>query len=128
MLISVMKSKIHRATLTSCNLHYAGSIKVDVELMKEANMQEYEKVQVVNIDNGIRLETYLIAGEKGSRCICLNGAAARLGQPGDKVIIISYSLMTPEELQKHKPQVVLVNSRNEITKTTEVETEISPME
>ena len=95
----MMKSKIHRATVTDANLHYVGSITVDRDLMDLADLLEYEQVAVVDIDNGARLETYVIEGERGSGSICLNGAAARLVSPGDRVIIISYADYDREELE-----------------------------
>lgn len=110
----MFKSKIHRATVTQAELHYEGSLTVDEELLEAAGMLEYEKVAVVNITNGERLETYLIRGERGSKEICLNGAAARKGAPGDRIIIITYASMTPEEAKNHKPTIVLVNEHNTI--------------
>lgn len=114
MQITMFKSKIHRATVTQAELHYEGSLTVDEELLEAAGMLEYEKVAVVNITNGERLETYLIRGERGSKEICLNGAAARKGAPGDRIIIITYASMTPEEAKNHKPTIVLVNEHNTI--------------
>ncbi|MBB3113021.1 aspartate 1-decarboxylase [Paenibacillus phyllosphaerae] len=109
------KSKIHRATVTEANLNYVGSITIDEELLERSNIYENEKVQVVNINNGARLETYAIVGPRGSGVICLNGAAARLVQPGDNVIIISYALMTEEQARKHRPTVVVLDENNRIT-------------
>lgn len=106
MLIQVLKSKIHRVTVTEANLNYIGSITIDEDLLDEANLIPGEKVQIVNNNNGARLETYIIAGERGSGTICLNGAAARLVQPGDIVIIIAYAMMTPEEAKTFKPKIV----------------------
>ncbi|MDH5718051.1 MAG: aspartate 1-decarboxylase [Spirochaetia bacterium] len=118
MTISVLKSKIHRATVTDANLNYEGSLTVDIELMNKVGMYEYEKVHVVNINNGARFETYLIKGETGSGEICLNGAAARLGQVGDKVIIIAYAQIKEEDVKKHKPSILLVNDKNKpVTKS-----------
>ena len=114
MQITMFKSKIHRATVTQAELHYEGSLTVDEELLEAAGMLEYEKVAVVNITNGERLETYLIRGERGSKEICLNGAAARKGAPGDRIIIITYASMTPDEAKNHKPTIVLVNEHNTI--------------
>jgi aspartate 1-decarboxylase len=108
----MMKSKIHRATVTEANLNYVGSITIDEDLMEAADLWENEKVQVVNINNGARLETYVIPGPRGSGVICLNGAAARHAQPGDKVIIISYALMNEEEARKHRPRIVLMDEAN----------------
>lgn len=114
MFINIMKSKIHRATVTDANLNYIGSITIDKELMKAADIIENEKVQIVNINNGNRFETYAIAGEPNSGTICLNGAAARLVQPGDTVIIITYAMMTKEEAAGFKPYIVYVDENNEI--------------
>lgn len=109
---TMMKSKIHRATVTDANLNYVGSITIDRDLMSAADLLEYEHVHVVDIDNGARFETYVIEGEAGSGTICLNGAAARLVQPGDKVIVISYATYDKEELVGHTPKVVLVDDHN----------------
>lgn len=109
----IMKSKIHRATVTEANLNYVGSITIDENLMETADLLENEKVQIVNNNNGARLETYVIPGPRGSGVICLNGAAARLVQPGDSVIIISYAVISQEELSSHKPTVVFVNEKNQ---------------
>lgn len=111
---TMMKSKIHRATVTEANLNYVGSITIDQEIMKAVDILENEKVQVVNNNNGARLETYVIPGPPGSGVICLNGAAARLVQPGDTVIIISYALMDEKEAQSHKPIVALMDKNNRI--------------
>ena len=108
----MMKSKVHRATVTDANLHYVGSITVDRDLMDLADLLEYEQVAVVDVDNGARLETYVIEGERGSGAVCLNGAAARLVSPGDKVIIISYADYETEELDGYEPQVVHVDRSN----------------
>jgi len=115
LLLTMFKSKIHRATVTEANLNYLGSITIDQELLEAAGILPHEKVQVVNINNGARLETYVIEGERGSGMICLNGAAARLVQPGDVVIIIAYALLTPEEAGVFQPTVVMVDERNRIT-------------
>ena len=109
----MMKSKIHRATVTDANLHYVGSITVDRDLMDLADLLEYEQVAVVDIDNGARLETYVIEGERGSGAICLNGAAARLVSPGDRVIIISYAEYDREELVDYAPTIVHVDRSNQ---------------
>lgn len=109
----MMKSKIHRATVTDANLHYVGSITIDRELMEAADLREYEQVAIVDIDNGSRLETYVIEGERGSGDICLNGAAARLVAPGDKVIIISYADFEEAELDGFEPTVVHVDTANQ---------------
>ena len=116
------KSKIHRATVTDANLNYVGSITIDEDLMDLADMLPYEKVQVVNNNNGARLETYVITGERGKGDICLNGAAARLVQPGDTIIIITYGCYTPEELQGFNPKVIFVDENNKMTKIVNVET------
>lgn len=107
-----MKSKIHRATITESNLEYVGSITIDETLMDEANILENEKVQVVNLNNGNRFETYTIRGKAGSGDICLNGAAARLGLAGDKIIIITYAQMEIDEAKAFKPTVVHVDDKN----------------
>lgn len=114
MLRTIFKSKIHRATVTDANLHYMGSITIDAELLKAADILEYEQVAVVNINNGARFETYTIAGPAGSGVVCLNGAAARLAQPGDLVIIITYAQLDSAELAIHRPTVVLVDAQNQI--------------
>ena len=110
----MMKSKIHRATVTGADLDYVGSITIDRDLMDAADLLEYEKVHVVNINNGARFETYVIEGERGSGTICLNGAAARLAARGDKVIVISYGSYSAEEVEDHSPTVVLVDERNSV--------------
>lgn len=107
MQITLLKSKIHGAIITEANIHYKGSISIDEALMEAANLIEFEMVQVLNINNGERIETYVIKGEKGSGVVCLNGAAARKAVVGDVVIIVSYALMTPEEAKKFKPAVAL---------------------
>jgi len=106
MLIEVLKSKIHKVSITEANLHYVGSITIDEDLMDASNLIENEKVQVVNLNNGERLETYVIKGERGSGNICLNGAAARKAEVGDVVIIISYASMDFEEAKTFKPALV----------------------
>ena len=108
----MMKSKIHRATVTDADLHYVGSVTVDRDLMDAADLVEFEQVAVVDIDNGARLETYVIEGERGSRSVCLNGAAARLVSPGDKVIIISYGDYEDAELEGYEPRIVHVDTDN----------------
>lgn len=114
MLIEMMTGKIHRATVTDANLNYMGSITIDSELIKAAGMLPNQKVQVVNNNNGARLETYIIEGKAGSGTICLNGAAARCAQQGDIVIIIAYGLMDPAEAHSHEPKVVFVDRENRI--------------
>lgn len=109
---TMMKSKIHRATVTEANLNYVGSITIDEDLMDAVDILPNEKVQIVDNNNGARLETYVIPGKRGSGVICLNGAAARLVQPGDIVIIIAYAMMTNEEALKHKPKVAIMNAHN----------------
>ena len=113
---TMCKSKIHRGVLTGADLHYEGSLTVDRDLMDAADMREFEKVQVVNVNNGARLETYLIAGERGSGTIQLNGAAARLGAAGDHVIVISYADYEDAELRDFAPKLVFVDERNRIAK------------
>ncbi|MEQ8714276.1 MAG: aspartate 1-decarboxylase [Cyclobacteriaceae bacterium] len=114
MIIELLKSKIHRVRITQAELHYVGSITIDEDLMDAASIYENEKVQVVNINNGERLETYVIKGERGSGEICLNGPAARKAQVGDVVIIITYCQMTPEEAKNHQPVVIFPNDHNRI--------------
>ncbi len=109
---TMMKSKIHRATVTEANLNYVGSITIDEDLMDAADLLENEKVQIVNNNNGARLETYVITGPRSSGVICLNGAAARLVQPGDNVIIISYAVLDNAEAKEHRPTVVFVDDAN----------------
>lgn len=119
MFLEMFKAKIHRATVTDANLNYEGSLTVDEELLIASGIKPYEKVSVVNINNGARFETYIIKGKPGSGEICLNGAAARLGHPGDKIIIISYALMEEKEIpDNYEPRVVLVNEKNQIIKIT----------
>ncbi len=113
-----LKSKIHRAKITQAELHYEGSLTIDTDLMEAADILSYEKVSVVNINNGERFETYVIPGKAGSGIFCLNGAAARKGQVGDKIIIISYCHLTPEEIKTHKPTVVLLDDDNKIKSLT----------
>ena len=121
MQIILLKSKIHRATVTQADLDYVGSITIDSDLLRESGIQEYEKVEIADITNGNRLETYAIAGEAGSGIICLNGAAAKLVNPGDKIIIMAYANMTPEEAKSHKPTVIFVDDNNAITKKANYE-------
>ena len=115
MLLTIHKSKIHRATVTEANLNYVGSITIDQDLMDAANLLEGEKVQIVNNNNGERIETYVIAGERGSGVICLNGAAARRAEVGDIVIIIAYALMTLEEAKEYKPSTVFPDEHNRLS-------------
>ena len=112
--IEVLKSKIHRATVTEANLNYVGSITIDEALMEAANLIENEKVQVLNVNNGERLETYVIKGAKGSGVVCLNGPAARKAAVGDVVVVISYALMDFEEAKRFKPTIVFPNGENKL--------------
>ncbi len=114
MQIEVLKSKIHRAIITESNLNYVGSVTIDEDLMNAANIIENEKVQVVNVNNGERLETYVIRGRRGSGICCLNGPAARKGMVGDIVVIISYSIMTFDEAKKFKPWIVFPKEGNKL--------------
>lgn len=111
MLIEMMKSKIHRVSVTEANLNYIGSITIDSELLEAAGILEGQRVFIVNNNNGERFDTYVIAGEPGSGVICLNGAAARKAQPGDVIIIITYALMTEEEARDHRPTVIFPDTR-----------------
>ncbi|MDR4226117.1 aspartate 1-decarboxylase [Bacillus mojavensis] len=111
---TMMSGKLHRATVTEANLNYVGSITIDEDLIDAVGMLPNEKVQIVNNNNGARLETYIIPGQRGSGVICLNGAAARLVQKGDKVIIISYKTMSDQEAAKHQPKVAVLNDQNKI--------------
>lgn len=110
MLLNILKSKIHRVQVTEANLDYIGSITIDEALMEAANIYPGERVQVVDNDNGARLETYVIAGKRGSGCICMNGAAAHLIHVGDTIIIMAYAMMTPEEVKDFKPSIVFPNN------------------
>ncbi|MEE1095485.1 MAG: aspartate 1-decarboxylase [Paludibacteraceae bacterium] len=110
MLLNILKSKIHRVKVTEANLDYIGSITIDEALMEAANIYPGERVQVVDNDNGARLETYVIAGKRGSGCICMNGAAAHLIHVGDTIIIMAYAMMTPEEVKDFKPSIVFPNN------------------
>ena len=111
---TMLKSKIHRANVTDCDLHYVGSITIDPELLEAADIREFEQVAVVDVDNGARFETYTIAGERGSGDMKLNGAAARLVHRGDTIIVISYAAYDPDELENYNPRVVHVDTHNEI--------------
>ena len=119
--IEMLKGKIHRAVVTQAELDYVGSITVDMDLLDAAGILEYEKVQIVDINNGSRFETYTIAGERGSGVICLNGAAARCVQVGDKIILMAYCDLDTEEVKNHKPKVVFVNEENKISRITNYE-------
>lgn len=114
MFINMFKSKIHRATVTQADLNYVGSITIDVELLEKSGILPGEKVQIVNNNNGARLETYTIEGRRNSGVICLNGAAARLVQPGDKIIIIAYCLINQEEARSMKPKILILDDDNKI--------------
>ena len=120
---TMMNGKIHRATVTEANLNYVGSITIDSAILDAVGMVENEKVHIVNNHNGARFETYIISGERGSGTICLNGAAARLVQPGDTVIIISYALMSNEEIAQHQPKIAIMNSDNTIKELIHAELE-----
>jgi aspartate 1-decarboxylase len=115
MQLKMLKSKIHRATVTQADLNYVGSLTLDPDLMEAANILLHEQVHVLNINTGDRFETYVIQGERGSGVVCMNGAAARLGQPGDLVIVVTYAEMNPEEARNWKPTLVHVDDQNKIT-------------
>lgn len=115
MTLTMLKSKIHRARVTEADLNYVGSITIDSALLKASGILEYEKVQVVNVNNGSRIETYVISGEENSGVICLNGAAARYAQPGDVVIIMAYAQMNESEAAEYSPKVVIVDENNEVS-------------
>ena len=121
MYLKMLKGKIHRAVVKQAELNYVGSITVDPELLAAAGILEYENVQIVDIENGNRFETYTIMGEPGSGMVCLNGAAARQVQVGDHIIIMAYAQMTPEEALDFKPNVVFVDEKNQITRVTSYE-------
>ena len=121
MRLNTLKGKIHRATVKQAALDYVGSITIDVDLLEASGIIEYEKVQIVDVNNGARFETYAIAGERGSGMICLNGAAARCVQPNDKIIIMCYCDMDEEEAKAHKPKVVFVDDENKISRITNYE-------
>lgn len=121
MLLQMLKGKIHRAVVTQAALDYVGSITIDEDLMEAAGILEYEYVQIADVENGERFETYVIVGDRGSGMICLNGATARKAAVGDHVIIMCYAQMTREEAAGHKPQVVFVNEDNSIARLTTYE-------
>lgn len=121
MTVTMLKSKIHRATVTQAQLDYVGSITIDERLLKASGIMEYEKVQIVDVNNGQRFETYVICGEKNSGVICLNGAAARCVQKGDKIIIMAYAQLDVEEAKTTKPTVVFVDENNGVSKITSYE-------
>lgn len=112
MTVTLFKGKLHRLTVTEADLYYEGSITLDADLLDAAKLLPYERVQVVNVNNGARLETYTIPGARGTRTVCLNGPAARLCAVGDEIIVIAYADMTPEEAREHRPRVVLVDKQN----------------
>ena len=117
MLLTLCKSKLHRALVTQAALHYEGSITIDARLLDAAEIQPFERVQVVDVANGERFETYTVVGEAGSGMVCVNGAAARLVQVGDPVIIIAYAQFTPAEASQHRPRIVILNADNSIRET-----------
>ena len=119
--LTMLKAKIHRATVTQAEIDYVGSVTIDSYLLEQSGIMEYEKVQIVDVDNGSRFETYTIAGERGSDIICLNGAAARCVKVGDKVIIMAYASLTPQEAATHKPTVLFVDQRNAIVRKAHYE-------
>ena len=121
MTVTMLKGKIHRAVVKQAELNYVGSITIDTELMDAAGIYEYEMVQIVDIENGNRFETYTIAGEAGSGMVCLNGAAARQVQVGDHIIIMSYCQLDADEVKEHKPKVVFVDEDNKVTKVSRYE-------
>ena len=121
MTITMLKAKIHRATVTQAELDYVGSITVDMDLLEQAGILEYEKVQIVDVNNGSRFETFTIAGERGSGVMCLNGAAARMVQTSDKIILMAYAQVTPEEASELRPTVLFVDEKNKVTKVTNYE-------
>ncbi|MFD2925781.1 aspartate 1-decarboxylase [Halobacillus naozhouensis] len=124
---TMMKAKIHRARVTEANLNYVGSITIDQDLLDSVGILPHEKVQIVNNNNGARLETYVIAGERGSGVVCLNGAAARLVQPEDIVIIVSYALLSEEELADFKPKIAIIGEGNELHELLEEEPPLTAM-
>ncbi|HEY8804606.1 MAG TPA: aspartate 1-decarboxylase [Clostridium sp.] len=121
MILTMLKSKIHRAVVTDAKLNYVGSITIDKTLMENANILEYEKVQIVDIDNGNRFETYAIEGDPGSGVMCINGAAARCVQPGDKIIIMTFCQINEEKARKLKPTVVFVDDANNVLEVAHYE-------
>lgn len=124
---TMMKAKIHRARITEANLNYVGSITIDEDILDKVDIFPNEKVQIVNNNNGARLETYVIPGERGSGIICLNGAAARLVQKDDIIIIISYALVAEENLKNHRPKIAIMNEENEIEQFIEEEPPLTVM-
>ncbi len=120
MTITMFRAKLHGLRVTEADLYYEGSITIDQELLELAGILPYEKVQVVNVNNGARLETYTLPGERGSRVVCLNGPAARMAARGDQVLVIAYAQMTPEEARTHRARVVLFDEHNEPRQTLEL--------
>ncbi|MAT01425.1 MAG: aspartate 1-decarboxylase [Rhodobacteraceae bacterium] len=116
---TVMNSKIHRATVTEADINYVGSITIDLDLIEAANISEWEKIDVLNITNGSRLQTYVIPAERGSKKICINGAAAHLTHPGDLVILVTYKTIEENEMESHHPTIIHVNNDNEIIENTD---------
>lgn len=116
----MFRAKLHRLRVTEADLYYEGSITLDTDLLEASGILPYEKVQVVNVNNGSRLETYTIPGEPGSRIVCLNGPAARMGAKGDEIIVIAYAQMSPEAARQHRPRVVLVDERNNPTEVIDL--------
>ncbi|WP_112181163.1 MULTISPECIES: aspartate 1-decarboxylase [Paraliobacillus] len=125
---TMMKGKIHRARVTEANLDYVGSITIDQDILDKVDILPHEKVQIVNNNNGARLETYVIPGERGSKVICLNGAAARLVQKNDIVIIVSYALVSDEEFSTYKPKVAIMNEKNDVVEMLEQETPLTSLQ
>ncbi|MBP2077167.1 aspartate 1-decarboxylase [Oceanobacillus polygoni] len=125
---TMMKSKIHRARVTEADLNYIGSVTIDQDILDQVNILPHEKVQIVNNNNGARLETYVIPGDRGSGVICLNGAAARLVQKDDIVIIVSYALVSEDELDSHQPIVAIMNENNEVIELLEEEPPLTKLE
>ena len=121
MIMTMLKGKIHRATVVQAELDYVGSITIDQTLMEASGISEYEQVQIVDVNNGQRFETYVIAGERNSGMICLNGAAARMVQVGDKIIIMCYCGMSPDEMEGYAPKVVFVDEENKVSRITRYE-------
>ena len=114
MLLEFLNAKIHRATITDSNLNYVGSITIDTDILEAANIKEYQKIDILDINNGERFQTYAIKGERGSKTFCVNGAAARKVQKGDKIIIVSYGYFHPDEIENHKPTVIQIDDNNNI--------------
>ncbi|WP_028783009.1 aspartate 1-decarboxylase [Thalassobacillus devorans] len=127
MYLTMMKAKIHRARVTEANLNYVGSITIDQDIIEDVGILPHEKVQIVNNNNGARLETYVIAGERGSGVVCLNGAAARLVQPDDVIIIVSYAMLSQDELADFKPKIALMDENNQVKQIIEEEPPLTPV-